>query len=215
MSNEFVTYRKFTDISSATSFAELLKQHHIDFKLQDNNHAYVKVVGYHAIDLGITLNIKSSDFEAADKILKQYYVDNLHHVDGDYYIFGFSNEELKEIVDNPYDWGQFDLELARKLLKDKGIEYSDSYISERQQRKLSALSQIKKVPVVKLIAGYLLSIFLPIVSILIGLTIIYNRNLLPDGEKFYVHSPQDRTHGWVMIGISITMISIIVFRSLP
>ena len=61
--------------------------------------------------------------------------------------------------------------------------------------KIDALSQKKKVNSIKLIAGYILSILVPVAAIIIGMTIVYNRNVLPNGQKFYIHTEKERDHG--------------------
>lgn len=212
MSSEFISYRKFTDINATKEVVELLTENNIECYLQDNTHSYVKIIGYNQIDLEITLNIKGEDFEEADKILERYYTEKTDNIDKSYYLFNFSDEELKEIIDNPYDWGHFDQQLAKKILKEKGVEYSDKYIQNRKEEKTRELSQTKKVPILKLAAGYMFSILFPVIGLLIAITIIYNRNLLPNGEKFYIHSESDRMHGKIIALISILWSIIIVFR---
>ncbi len=209
---EFVAYRKFTDIDSAEEICDRLREKEIECNLQDNLHQYVKIIGYNEIDLGITLNIKSEDFPKADRILEAYYLTEIENVDKDYHLFEFTDEELKDILAHPYEWGSFDFQLARKLLKEKGIEYSDDYISQRKLEKITELSQVKKVPKYKIVSGYILSIIFPPVGLITGLLIINNRNILPTGEKFYIHPKSDRTHGKMMIGISIIWATLVVFR---
>ncbi len=212
MSSEFIAYRKFTDIESAEEICDKLREKEIECSLQDNLHQYVKVIGYNEIDLGITLNIKSEDFPKADEILETYYSTEIENVDKSYHLFEFTDEELKDILAHPYEWGAFDFQLARKLLKEKGIEYSDDYINQRKLEKITDLSQVKKVPTYKIVTGYILSILLPPVGLITGLLIINNRNLLPNGQKFYIHPPSDRNHGQIMIAISIIWAAIVVFR---
>lgn len=212
MNSDFVSYRKFTNVDAAKEVMELLTENDIECHLQDNTHAYVKIVGYNQIDIGISLNIQGSNFEKADKILETYYDKDIDQTDKSYYLFDFSDDELKEIVENPYDWGQFDQQLAKKILKEKGIDYSDTYIQNIKNEKTIELSQVKKVPVIKLIAGYIFSILLPPIGLLIAVTIIYNRNLLPNGERFYVHPASDRMQGKIMAVISILLSIIIVLR---
>ena len=157
MSVEFVAYRKFTDLESASEVADFLKKSGIESRLQDNTHAYVKFFGATEIDLTITLNLRSADFKLADELLQQYASQRISGIPNDYYLFSFSDEELKEIIDNPYDWGQFDLVLAKKLMAERGTEYSEDYVTEQRRNKVTVLKTIIRVPAIKIIAGYILS----------------------------------------------------------
>ncbi len=214
MSIEFVSYRKFTDRESAEEITALLTENNIEYHLQDNLHYYVKAIAAHQIDFAVTLNIKTDDFPKADKILEAYYSKEIENVDKSYYLFDFSIEELKEIISNPYDWGNFDFQLAKRILKEKGIEYSDSYYESKKAEKIDELTRIKKIPVYKLIIGYALAIVFPPGGFIYGFLIVNNRNILPDGQKFYLHSEADRKQGKIIIWISALWTFLIVLRAL-
>lgn len=209
---EFITYRKFTDTESAEEVCELLRNNEVEYRLLDSSHSYVKFAGYSQIDPGIIINIQSGNFERADKILDLYYLKQIETVDKSHYIFEFTDEELKEVVKNPYDWGSLDFHLAKKLLKDKGFEFSPGYVEDRKAEKLKELSKVRNVSTYKLILGYMFSILMPAVGLIIGLLIINTRNVLPNGQKPNAYTNSDRLHGKVMIAISISWAAIIILR---
>ena len=211
MPEEFVLYQKFTDTSIAEEIAAVLKKNGIDGHLQNNLHSYVNIVGYTPVDFAIGLNLKPADFPRADMILEDYYSTLIEKVDADYYLFDFTDEELRDIIANPYDWGQFDYQLAKNILKEKGEDVTDAHVQEMKKAKITALSQKKKVNPIKLISGYVLSILAPFVAIIIGMTIIYNRNVLPNGQKFYIHSEKERGHGRKIVIISLVWMLIVLF----
>jgi hypothetical protein len=212
MKSEFIGYRKFTDLESAQEICGKLSENEIPFTLDDNSHNYVKVIGYSQIDLGITLNIKSEDFAKADKILETYYSADIESVDENYYLFEFTDEELKNIVANPYEWGSFDFLLARKLLKEKGIEFSEEYIAKKKNDKLEELSKVHKVPVYKFVIGYILAILIPAAGLIFGLLVINNNHVLPNGKKVYAHTESDKLNGKIILAISIIWSAILIFR---
>lgn len=214
MEEEYFGYKKFADLESAEIITDLLKEAGIEYRLLDNNQHYVKVVGYQQIDLAITLNLKGEDFVKADKLLEEHYKKVLDSVDTDYYLFEFTEQELKNVVLNPYEWGSLDVLLATKLLKEKGIEYDATYIENRKQDTLEKLAATKKVPLYILIIGYALTALFPMAGIAMGLSILYNRNILPDGRKLYAHPAKDRTHGQVMLIVSITWTCIIILSTI-
>ena len=210
MSQDFIAYKKFTDKESAEHIVGILETNDIQCHLEDQQHAYVKIVGYNQIDFGITLNIKEVDFVEADKILEKYYAQEIQNVDSYYYLFEFTDQELKEIIENPFDWGQFDFQLAKQILKSKGVEFGENYLQAKKDEKIAELSTIKKVPFYTIIAGYIFSIILPPIGLLIGVSIYYHRNILPNGYKFYIHSTNDRRQGKIIITISIIWIIVVI-----
>ena len=214
MTEEFITYRKFTDAESAEEVCEQLREHSIEYKLLDSSHSYLKVIGYSQIDPGVIVNIKPRDFKKADRILDQYYMNLVENVDKSHYIFEFSDDELKDIVKNPYDWGSLDLHLAKKLLKDKGIELSETYVEERKSEKLKELSKSKEASFYKIILGYIFSFILPAVGLIIGLLIVNTKNVLPNGHRLPAYSNSSRTHGQVMIVISVIWATVVIFGML-
>ena len=213
MSEEYSLYQKFTDIDIAEEIAKELKYNGIEYSLVNNLHSYVNIVGYNPIDFPIALNLKSGDFPKADLVLDKFYKKEIENIDKDYYLFEFSDQELHEIILNPYDWGHFDYQLAKHILQEKGEEISDSDIQKLKDDRVNELSTHEKVSTAKLVCGYILSILMPIAAIIIGITIVYNRKLLPNGQKFYIHSKAERNHGTYILVISIAWSLIVVFAT--
>ena len=208
MNTDFILYQKFTDIESAEEFANELNKNGIEYHLEDNNHSYVKVYGYNPIDISFGVNIKAQDFAKADLILEKYYDEQIENIDKSYYLFEFTDEELKNIISNPYEWGRLDYQLAKHLLKERGLEISDAEIKAIKTEKINELSKNEKESHLRIITGYILAFTIPVFPILIGLTIKYNRRILPNGEKFYINSEQDRKHGQRIIIINIVWLFI-------
>jgi len=203
MTNDYILYQKFTDVESAEEFANELRKNGIEYLLENNNHSYQKVFGYNQIDIAIGVNIRQSDFEKANIVLEKYYAAQIHNIDRSYYLFEFTDEELKNIISNPYDWGRLDYQLAKHILKERGSEITVAEIEAIKTKKIAELSQKKKAGNFKIIIGYILAFIIPILPILIGISITHNRKILPNGERFYVNTDQDRKHGQRIIMISI------------
>ena len=203
MSNDFIVYRKFTDIESAEDFAGELSKNGIKYLLLDNNHSYVKLVGYNMVDFAVGVNIREQDFAKAELVLEKYYAAQIVNVDRSYHLFEFTDQELKNIVFNPFDWGDFDFQLAKHILKERGIEVTDQEIKFIKSDKIAQLSQKEEVGNYKIIMGYILALVFPLAGTFIGITIKYNRKILPNGQKFYINTEQDRKHAQRIILISL------------
>lgn len=209
MTNDFILYQKFTDVESAEDFATELTANNIAYKLEDNNHAYVKLVGYNTIDIAIGLNIQAKDFTKADAILEQYYDKQVSDIDSSYYLFTYSDTELQDIITHPYDWGKFDYQLAKHILNQRGVAISDTTIHTIKAEQVEAQRVQQKANGFKIILGYILAILMPIFAYVIAISITYNRKILPNGEKFYINTDSDRKHGEIIMVIA--TLTLIVF----
>jgi hypothetical protein len=215
MANDFILFQKFTDIETAEEFTTELQENGIAYKIVDQrDNTNVKVVGYNPIEVAIAVNIRQEDFPKADQILEEYYNGQLKHIDRSYYLFESTDEELKEIIANPFDWGRLDYQLAKSILKERGTDVSEAEIQTIKDNKLTELSQKKKAGNFKIAIGYILAFILPLIGILIGITIKYNRKVLPTGERFYIHSDNERKHGHRIIVIGLIMTILFVLRVL-
>lgn len=201
--NDFISYKKFADIASAEEFGEELSKNGIEYLLEDNNHSYLKIYGYTQIDIAYGINIKGVDFPKADKIIERYYANQVENIDESYYIFELTDNELREIISKPYEWGPLDYQIAKYVLNKRGLKVDDEEIDSMKTENINELSHEQKASNFKILCGYLLAFTFPIASILIGITIKYNRKILPTGEFFYINTKQDRKHGQIIILISI------------
>lgn len=203
MNEDFVMYHKFTDYDTLKDFSDELAKNGIEYELYDNNQSYVKVFGYTQIDIPYGINIRQNDFLRADGILEKYYENQIKDIDRSYYLFSFSNDELLEIIAKSYDWGLLDFALAKHLLKERGININEQEIQSSKKIQLDNEKIILKASKIKIIIGYILSLILPMIAVFIGISIYYNRRLLRNGERFYVHPESDRKHGKNIIIISV------------
>lgn len=210
MAEDYIVLQKFTDTESAEAIAEILSANGVAYRLQDNNHSYVKVYGYHPIDFAVALQIKQEDFVKAELILEKYYAGLISNINKDHYVFEMTNEELQEIIAKPFDWGRLDFQLAKQLLKERGAPVSDAYIENIKAHEIAALQQKEKAGTVKIITGYILALIIPIFAVFIGISIKYNRKILPNGERFYIHPESDRKHGLNIMIISIAWLVIFI-----
>jgi hypothetical protein len=202
MPSEFIAYKKFTDIGSSDEIIKLFTENNIECHIQGGAFTNLNIVSHSPINFGITLNIKPSDFEMANSLLEQYYINEIEKVDITYYLFDYTDAELKEIVEKPYEWGEFDNHLARKILNERGVEVNEDIIQINAQANLTELTKIVTVSKFRIITGYLFSVIFPPYSMIFGLLIMNNRNVLPDGKKIYLHSEADRKQGKIIVLLS-------------
>jgi hypothetical protein len=213
MDPEFITYQKFNDEALANELAELLSEHSIKYFIQEETSGFDPSMVMSNAPVDYAVKIKSEDFEQVSRLQKENEEKNIEGVDKDYYLFGFSDDELMEVITKADEWSAFDNVLARKILTERGKNISDKDISELEGKRIEDLKIPEKSQATWVILGYLIAfseIFMPLFVVIIGLFIGWHlashKKTLPDGKKVYTYNDRDRMHG-----IRIFYITIIVF----
>jgi hypothetical protein len=233
MSTEYILYQKFVDLNAAEDFVVELKANQIDYKLHNHYRDAVEIFGQHSIDFPISLNLKSEDFDRVNVLLDQYYETKLLEVDSSYHLYEFNDDELNSVILNPYEWGRFDYLLAKRILEDRGKFMSDEELTEIKRVKMMAIQKTVPEKKIKILLSYLSSVMVfslffftesfsnyftlllfPLFSLVMSITIRYNRITLPDGKFFYVNTPKDRIHGNYILVLSVISILVIFYQFL-
>lgn len=123
--NEFVSFQSFYTIDEATEIFEILNQNNIDSKISTPRSLLDPTLVGDDLEQRVFLKIRSSDFPKANEILDTHILKNISLLEADYYLYDFSNEELREIVEKPDEWSRQDSLIARKILGERGISLSD------------------------------------------------------------------------------------------
>lgn len=104
MNNQFLTYQKFGDKSLANELLETLKAHQIDCIFEDASPHFDHSFANNQLDNIYLIKIKNTDFEKADNVLTALAAKDLHLAEPDYYLFDFTDDELKEVLLKSDEW---------------------------------------------------------------------------------------------------------------
>lgn len=203
MTPEFITYQKFNDSALANDLAELLDQHQIPYFIQEETSGFDPslVMSNAAIDYAI--KIKSEDFEKVNQLRKEYEEKNLDDIEKDYYLFSFTDDELMEVLTKADEWSAFDVVLARKILTERGKKINDADIAAINQKRIEELKVPESGQSTWIIIGYICALMGGVLGLFIGWHLKSHKKTLPDGEKVYAYTEQDRWHGKVIFYIAI------------
>ena len=204
MDPAFITYQKFNDPALADELAAQLKQHHIDYAIEEESLTFDPFFTFNPLAKEYAVKISPSDFERATGLLKEDETGNVDGIEKDYYLLGFSDEELMDVITKADEWSAFDVVLARKLLAEKGKDVSDQKINVIQKERIEELKKPETSQLTWIIAGYLVALssvililppFISAIGIFIGWHLSSYKKTLPDGERVYGYSDTDRMHG--------------------
>ena len=224
MSEEFLAFHRFSDEDTAKDFATDLEKAEIDFKTESVRTMLDSTFIGESASPAITIKLRSADFEKAHAALRDYYKKLTDSVDKDYYLFGFSNEELFEIIARPDEWGYFDNQLAQKILNERGQKIDTAIMTRLKENRITELAKPENDGLFLVLIGYgfLAATALAsrsvlwgtpnlfpgafIVCSLLGRYLAYNKKVLPDGQTVFAYSKGDRDHGKAMITISLVLL---------
>lgn len=216
MSTEhLVTFRQFRDVAHLEEFKHLLQRHEIPFYVDDNKPRFDAFFAYNDAIRIYSIKVRKEDLELATEISQEVDRQLLDEIPGDYYLFGFTEDELRDVVVKFDEWNDFDVMLAKKLLSEKGVDIDEKEIKWQRERKKDLLSQPDSESVGPLvIIGYILSVLIPPLGLIIALILLSAKKTTPEGRRFYF-TETSRWHAGVMIIIFVAHLILFTLLTLP
>ena len=210
---ELITYRKFSEADQVLLLVDILNENNIPYQRIESREGLDLLWGDKQFTKQIIIKIRQDDFQKVDKLLLDQSVNFLDEADKDHYLFGFSNDELYEILTRPDEWSEFDFLLAQKILIERGERIDPAIVHKLKEDRLTALAQPEKRNRVWIYIGYLSAFIGGVFGILVGWHLSTYKKILPDGKRVYEYDPGDRAHGWrMMIVGGIMLIFWILFK---
>ncbi len=127
----------------------------------------------------------------------------INEVDRDYYLFEFTDEELYEILLKSDEWSAFDYSLAQQILTDRGKSIDKNLLNSLKNERLKDLAKPEGNQKPWIIGGYTFAILGGFLGLIIGYFLWTSKKTLPNGQKVYSYSVNDRKHGKYIFYISL------------
>lgn len=203
MNEPLLTFQRFNDIGLATEFADKLTQLGIYCEIDNQTVPFDVTYANNPLEDDIRIKLRPHDFVKANNALDEYYRSQFDTLDKDYYLFGFTNDELLEVIAKPDEWNRLDYQLAQKLLKERGAEIQPGTIEELNKERIITLSKTEGMSAIWIYAGYIAAVLGGLIGIIIGLLLVYARKTLPNGTRVYLNTSNQRLHGKAILAISV------------
>lgn len=126
MSEEFLSFQKFPQQEDALELVKILAQNNIVADIEDTSKYFDPTFAYNKVCNYFVVKIKGKDFNHANEVIDSIYSKQIENAPPDYYLYGFDDTELADIIKKPDEWGRFDYLFAQKLLKERGRNLNDS-----------------------------------------------------------------------------------------
>lgn len=214
MPQQFITFKTFNDPETAKDFTEVLEQNNIPFKIEEDMLNFDPSYVNHPLNKDYRVKIFEYDFERANLAYEQFYESKLDLVDKDYYLFGFSDDELIDIISKPDEWGHFDYLLAQKMLTHKGKAVTKEDIRRLKSERLTEVSKPEKTDKGLIFLGYVMCAFFAPGGLFIGSLMAFSKKTIFDGNQLSMYNSVQRKHGKIILIISIILTSLYVLGAI-
>jgi hypothetical protein len=195
MEVEFITFQKFNDKNSALELGDFFKEKKLEYLLEDNSLSFDPTFANNGFGKEFCIKLKQSDFEKGNALLVEKSESERVEIDRDYYLLSFTDKELFELIASSDEWNPFDVSLAERLLKERGIEVSPEEIEIIKRKRIEELSKPEKSQRTYIIIGYITAILGGFLGIFIGWHLLTFKKTLPNGNRVYAYSDDDRKQG--------------------
>lgn len=195
MNKSFVEFQRFSSKTELQKVIKILAENNIEYIIEDVSVNLEPVLSSNKLGLEFLLKIEQVNFEKANKILDEFYSFEIYEIENDYYLFSFSDDELLEVIIKSDEWNKFDVKLAQKILRLKGKGLSNLEIGKIRAQRIIELSKPEKKQSIWIFVGYISSILGGFLGIFIGWHLLTFKKTLPNGNRIYNYSNEDRKHG--------------------
>lgn len=213
----FVTYKKVYDKVELDSFLDLLKTNDIPFEVEDVLRNFNPAMTPRDGSIEMRVKILSSYFDEVRRLETEELKPLLDNVESDYYLFSFSNNDLKDLIKNGSEWSLFDVLLAEKILQDKGdtpYDYdletlkNENRIFYFEEKSLSTsqfliiLFIFVFLPFLGYLFGKIILELLTLIGFILGMSFVTQKKTFPDGSQKYVYDKSARSKGKIIAFIT-------------
>ena len=207
-----LVYKRFYEPELVNELTEILKTNGIEFEVTESSESLDSLYGDKNFSKQYFVKINGADFERVESILLNLSDKDLDTADKDHYLFGFTDEELLEIISKPDEWNKFDYQLSKKILKERGKEIDQETIDLLKKQRLNDLAKPEEGQKIWIYVGYVFALLGGLIGVVIGWHLSTYRKTLPNGQQVYGYKQADRKHGrriWIL-GIIMFIIALTI-----
>lgn len=227
MSEEFLTFQRFSDPELAAKLAAQLAEAGINARIVNEGPMLdTFIIGTSSMP-DFSLKIPARDFVKAHQHLESYYNKSLGEVEPDYYLLSFTDTELLDILNNPSEWGAFDFQLAKKLLRDRGVAFEENEVGILSTSNITKQAK-KENGKGLLIIAVVFTVFVALAMLVMSMSEQFNfpysvflallassqlawgKKTLPNGGQVWIFSDNQRSIGKNLFYTNLVLLAITV-----
>jgi hypothetical protein len=190
MNPTFATYELFHEKESSRELIRILKKHHIDYRFEDDSPTFDPSFVNQDFQKDFRVKIQPKDFQQVDELMVRIAESQFEQVTPDYFLFGFTNKELMNVIGKRDEWGHFNFAFAQKLLRDREFLFPRTSCLGFIKIALKSSPNQKMSPE----PGYSPVIYLlyleALLALFIGWHLMTFKKTLPNGSRSMVFHPK-------------------------
>ncbi|WEK36340.1 MAG: hypothetical protein P0Y53_02405 [Candidatus Pseudobacter hemicellulosilyticus] len=205
---EQLTYARFHTREDARLLLDVLSKLAIPYTVEEAAPILDKIYVGEQLDPMIAVKIPADQFERVNKAMIEAARPLLDELNPDYYLFSFSEQELKDVLSHPDEWNYLDQALAEKLLREQQITFEPAEIRPIAVKAIAPM----RLALPWIVVGYLLSIYYFPVGVFLYLGTRFAKRTLADGARIPMFDEYTRRHAFYMLVVNLLVISYFVAR---
>ncbi len=139
------------------------------------------------------IKVKEGQVQEAIDLLEKVTPESF--IENEYYMDSFSDEELKEVISMQEDWNQHDLDYAKKMLEERGIEVDEEEILDRRDKVVREQTEPVMAKYSIILVGYICSFAGGWIGLLVAMHLKYKTKEIADIGKVPYYKNESRKHG--------------------
>jgi len=201
----FLTYKTFYEKERADVLTRILSDNGIEFEITEDRESLDSLYGDKLFNQQYFVKLRKDDFKKADSLLFDASAKELNNVDKEHYLYNFTDEELFDILSKPDEWNGFDYQLSQQILKDRGKNINADVIDLLKKQRIKELAKPEEGQRNWIYAGYIFALLGGLLGIFIGWHLSTFKKTLPNGERVFGHTENDRRQGKRIFIIGVIM----------
>lgn len=202
MKAEYQSFQIFHQAEQAEEVKSILQENGIEVLVKENQPSFNAVFGTTS-NYEAELFVKQGKHTKAKDILSQLFSKEAEQVDQDHYLYGFSDAELYEVVYHHAEWSELDVQIANKLLNERGVSNFDELKKELEQKNPLKYNTPTKNAAGLVLIGYISALLLTLIGTCIGIYLFTKKHQLPEGKTVHKYSRNDQLHGKIITTLGI------------
>jgi hypothetical protein len=216
---DFKFYKSFHNVEEAKEFARILDEKSILYLAESTETILDESIVGTGMLPKVVIKLLPKDFKKVNGFIA-YQIAELDYADEqDHYLNQLDDAELLEIFEKPDEWSIEDANIAKLIIRQRGIEISKEEISQLRTKRLAQIRAGKSENVFimllyfgGIVVGLLFSPLFVIAGLGMGYYYAFSKNVDLDGEKYFTFDARTRGLGKLMLllGIAILVVEVLV-----
>jgi hypothetical protein len=204
----FVQYQQFPTAGAAHDLLALLEEHDIPCQTSRSTPTIENALSLDNGPQVFWVHLRLADTARADALQDEENRRLIAEADPSHYLFGFTDQELMDLLVHRADWSRYDVQLAEHLLGQRGHEPEVQGLQQLHTERAALPPPPEPSHPGWIIAGYVAALLGGFGGIILGWHLYSHRRTLPDGRQQHAFSARDRVHGIWIVGLGVVAVTL-------